>query len=89
MSDFRPNLLAKVAAAIALLASIPATSRSNLAQEPQQKTATSGLGGVGPLVHGTPGDPLRDPRETICVTSGSSPSAAKMPRRTSATIVGA
>jgi TolB protein len=30
----------------------------------QQKTATSGLGGAGPVVNGTPDDPLRDPRET-------------------------
>lgn len=29
-----------------------------------EKTATSGLGGAGPVVHGTPEDPLRDPRET-------------------------
>jgi TolB protein len=31
---------------------------------PQEKTATSGLGGPGPVVHGAPGDPLRDPQET-------------------------
>jgi len=30
----------------------------------QEKTATSGLGTAGPVVHGTPDDPLRDPRET-------------------------
>lgn len=30
----------------------------------QEKTATSGLGGAGPVVHGTPDDPQRDPRET-------------------------
>jgi TolB protein len=30
----------------------------------QEKTATSGLGGAGPVVHGTPDDPLRDPHET-------------------------
>ncbi len=29
----------------------------------QEKTATSGLGGAGPVVHGTPDDPLRDPSE--------------------------
>ena len=29
----------------------------------QEKTATSGLGGAGPIVRGTPDDPLRDPRE--------------------------
>jgi TolB protein len=29
----------------------------------QEKTATSGLSGAGPVVHGTPDDPLRDPRE--------------------------
>jgi Tol biopolymer transport system component len=29
----------------------------------QEKTATSGLASAGPVVHGTPDDPLRDPRE--------------------------
>ena len=29
----------------------------------QEKTATSGLGGPGPVVHGTADDPLRDPQE--------------------------
>lgn len=29
----------------------------------QEKTATSGLGGAGPMVHGTADDPLRDPQE--------------------------
>ena len=53
-----------VVVAIALLVLIPATSRSEFAQDPQQKTATSGLGGVGPVVQGTPDDPLRDPHET-------------------------
>lgn len=32
-------------------------------QSQQEKTATSGLGGAGPVVHGTPDDPLRDPKE--------------------------
>lgn len=32
-------------------------------QSQQEKTATSGLGGAGPIVHGTPDDPLRDPKE--------------------------
>jgi TolB protein len=34
------------------------------ASRAQEKTATSGLGGAGPVVHGNPDDPLRDPRET-------------------------
>jgi len=34
------------------------------ASRAQEKTATSGLGGTGPVVNGTPDDPLRDPRET-------------------------
>jgi len=34
-----------------------------LAGRTQEKTATSGLGGAGPVVHGTPDDPLRDPQE--------------------------
>ncbi len=50
------------ALAVVFLALALATS-PNLAQEPQQKTATSGLGGVGPVVKGTPDDPLRDPSE--------------------------
>ncbi len=29
----------------------------------QEKTAVSGLSAAGPVVHGTPDDPLRDPRE--------------------------
>ena len=29
----------------------------------QQKPSTSGLSSTGPAVHGTPDDPLRDPRE--------------------------
>jgi TolB protein len=29
----------------------------------EKRTATSGLGGAGPVVHGTPEDPLRDPQE--------------------------
>ena len=53
-----------VVVAIALLVLIPATSRSEFAQDPQQKTATSGLSGVGPVVQGTPDDPLRDTHET-------------------------
>jgi hypothetical protein len=31
--------------------------------EAQEKTATSGLSAAGPIVHGTPDDPLRDPQE--------------------------
>jgi TolB protein len=30
----------------------------------QSSSSSTGLGGVGPVVHGTPDDPLRDPRET-------------------------
>jgi len=33
-------------------------------QSAQEKTATSGLGSAGPVVHGTPDDPLRDHHET-------------------------
>ena len=33
-------------------------------QPPNGAAATSGLAGAGPVVHGTPDDPLRDPRET-------------------------
>ena len=32
-------------------------------QDRQEKSATSGLGGAGPVVNGTPDDPLRDPSE--------------------------
>ena len=39
--------------------------RANGQQPPKAEagTQTSGLGGVGPVVHGSPDDPLRDPRE--------------------------
>src|ERR1700733_12234765 len=50
--------------AIALLTAIPAMARGGFAQASQQKTATSGLSGMGPVVQGTPDDPLRDPHET-------------------------
>lgn len=33
------------------------------AQPQEPKAGSSGLSGVGPVVHGTPDDPLRDPRE--------------------------
>ena len=56
--------LIRLASVVVILAGIPMSSRSELAQAPQQKTATSGLGGVGPTVQGAPDDPLRDPRET-------------------------
>lgn len=48
---------------LAVLASVAALwiGGSIMAQE---KTATSGLGTAGPVVHGTPEDPLRDPQET-------------------------
>ncbi len=36
----------------------------NQSKPAQPKPASSGLGGVGPAVRGTPDDPLRDPRET-------------------------
>ncbi len=36
----------------------------NQSKPAQPKPASSGLGGVGPAVQGTPDDPLRDPRET-------------------------
>ncbi len=51
---FRENRLAALVWVAVLLAT------SALAQE---RTATSGLGGVGPVVHGTADDPLRDPHE--------------------------
>jgi Tol biopolymer transport system component len=45
-----------------------AASGSSAADVPgkraQEKTATSGLASAGPVVHGTPDDPLRDPHET-------------------------
>jgi Tol biopolymer transport system component len=34
-----------------------------IGQEKQAPARSSGIGGVGPTVHGTPEDPLRDPRE--------------------------
>jgi len=41
-----------------------ATLFSEVAMLAQEKTATSGLASAGPVVHGTPDDPLRDPHET-------------------------
>ena len=46
----------------ALLVSLAALAITNLAAA-QEKTATSGLSAAGPVVQGTPDDPLRDPRE--------------------------
>jgi TolB protein len=51
---------------ILLLIVVLAAFTSSTTQEKQQnqeKSATSGLGGAGPVVQGTPDDPLRDPRE--------------------------
>jgi len=66
MKSYRRSgtVIEKLVLAIALIAAIPATSRSNFPQDAQQKTATSGLSGVGPVVQGTPDDPLRDTHET-------------------------
>ena len=63
---FRANQFAVLAATIVALLVLPlAVPLSGLSgQNSQEKTATSGLGGVGPIVQGTPDDPLRDPRET-------------------------
>jgi TolB protein len=63
------HLALAVAASLALLpifAIAPAASTGIGAagqQPPKGSAATGGLGGVGPVVHGTPDDPLRDPRE--------------------------
>ena len=46
----------------ALLVSLAALAITKLAAA-QEKTATSGLSAAGPVVQGTPDDPLRDPRE--------------------------
>jgi TolB protein len=66
MKSYRQSgtIIKNLVAAIALVALIPATSRSNFAQDAQQRTATSGLSGVGPVMQGTPDDPLRDAKET-------------------------
>lgn len=47
--------------AVAVAASAATLAAADFAQ---QRTAISGLGGAGPVVHGMPDDPLRDPRET-------------------------
>ena len=52
------RLLARALAVVLFAA--PLVAAPALAQD---KTATSGLGVAGPVVHGTPDDPLRDPRE--------------------------
>ena len=48
---------------LALLGAAPGASRADLPQSEQERTATSGLSGVGPVVQGTADDPLRDTRE--------------------------
>ena len=48
----------KSAVRVAVLLSLIAAFSSG-----QEKTATSGLGAAGPIVHGLPDDPLRDPQE--------------------------
>jgi TolB protein len=55
-SDFHLTRLAVILSVATLFIGV-----SMLAQE---KTATSGLSSAGPVVHGTPDDPLRDPQET-------------------------
>jgi TolB protein len=50
----RPALVAMFSVATLVLA---------VSMVAQDKTATSGLGSAGPVVHGTPDDPLRDPNE--------------------------
>ena len=48
---------------LALMVSV-ATLFTGFSMMAQEKTATSGLASAGPVVHGTPDDPLRDPHET-------------------------
>lgn len=48
---------------LAALLLFAAFAVARASQSQQEKTATSGLGGAGPIVHGTPDDPLRDPKE--------------------------
>lgn len=64
MTNTAKRLLVSTTIGVSLLAAFLSVLRGDRAQESQEKTATSGLGGVGPVVHGTPDDPLRDPRET-------------------------
>ena len=51
--------LARLTVTLFIAILVFAASRSG-----QEKTATSGLGSAGPVVHGTPDDPLRDLHET-------------------------
>jgi len=55
--DYRNARVAALAAILAACAFFPFWNSA------QERTATSGLGGPGPVVNGTPDDPLRDPRE--------------------------
>ncbi|HVS75120.1 MAG TPA: hypothetical protein VHE23_06805 [Candidatus Acidoferrales bacterium] len=55
---------AKIGAAVVAIVIMAAGAHPSIAQEKaQEKTATSGLSGAGPVVRGTPDDPLRDPGE--------------------------
>jgi TolB protein len=58
------NWQAKIGAVAVVVGLMTAIVNRNFAQEKaQEKTATSGLSGAGPVVRGTPDDPLRDPGE--------------------------
>jgi TolB protein len=64
-SEFRLRNFRKIERGVGWLAAllfIAAIAVAHASQA-QEKTATSGLGGAGPVVHGTPDDPLRDPQE--------------------------
>src|SRR5579859_907142 len=69
----RNSVLVLLASAVLALAAIwdlqplrarQASASSGSAAQAGSKPAQAGLGGVGPEVHGTPDDPLRDPRES-------------------------
>jgi TolB protein len=54
---------ARVAAGWIVVAGLLLVTISGLRLSGQQKSAPTGLSGAGPVVQGTPDDPLRDPRE--------------------------
>jgi TolB protein len=62
--DQGAELKAKIGTAVVAIVIMAAGAHPSIAQEKtQEKTATSGLSGAGPVVRGTPDDPLRDPGE--------------------------
>jgi Tol biopolymer transport system component len=62
-STNRPLAATHLAAGAVVVAGLLLATSSALRLSGQQKSTSTGLSGAGPVVRGTPDDPLRDPRE--------------------------